>query len=111
VVATDTIFSNTPAVDSGVKASKLLIGRSLLVADVYGVKTDKDFVNTLEDNIRERRAMDKLNSNCTHAETRNCIKDIHRALVLADWQSEPYHENQTLPRFGMPPSRLLQTAS
>jgi hypothetical protein len=41
--ATDTIFSDTPAVDSGVKAAQLFIGRSLLVADVYGVKTDKEF--------------------------------------------------------------------
>jgi hypothetical protein len=39
-VATDTIFSNTAAVDSGVKAAQLFIGRSLLVAEVYRVKTD-----------------------------------------------------------------------
>jgi hypothetical protein len=66
----------------------------LLVTDVYGVKTDKDFVNTLEDNIRERGAMDKLISNCACAETSNLIKDIIPALVISDWQSEPYHENQ-----------------
>jgi hypothetical protein len=35
-------------VDSGVKSAQLFIGRSSLVADVYGVKTDKEFVNTLE---------------------------------------------------------------
>jgi hypothetical protein len=29
-----------------------------LVADAYGLKTDKDFVNTFEDNIRKRGAMD-----------------------------------------------------
>jgi hypothetical protein len=53
-VATDTIFSNTPAVDSGVKAAQLFIGRKSLVANVYPVKTDKEFVNDLEDNIQER---------------------------------------------------------
>jgi hypothetical protein len=93
-VATDTIFSNTPAVDSGVKAAQLFIGLTSLVADVYGVKTDKEFVNTLEDNIRERGAMDKLISDCACAETINRIKDILCALVISDWQSEPYHENQ-----------------
>jgi hypothetical protein len=63
-VATDTVFSDTPAVDSGVKSAQLFIGRKSLVADAYGVKTDKEFVNTLEDNIRERGAMDKLISDC-----------------------------------------------
>ena len=93
-VATDTVFSDTPAVDSGVKAAQLFIGRKSLVADVYGLKTDKEFVNTLEDNIRERGAMDKLISDCARAETSTRIKDILRALVISDWQSEPYQENQ-----------------
>jgi hypothetical protein len=72
-----------PAVDSGVKAAQLFIGRSSLVADVYGVKTYKEFVNTLEDNIREQGAMDKLISNCARAETSNRIKGILRALVIS----------------------------
>jgi hypothetical protein len=62
------------------------------VADTYGVKTDKEFVNALEDNIRERGAMDKLISDCARAETCARIKDILRTLVISDWQSEPYHE-------------------
>jgi hypothetical protein len=90
-VVTDTIFSDTPAVDSGVKAAQLFIGRSLLVAEVYAVETDKEFVNTLEDDIRKQGAMDKLISNCARAETSNCMKDNLRALVISDWQSEPYH--------------------
>ena len=70
------------------------MGRTSLVADVYGVKTDKEFVNTLEDNIRARGAMDKLISDCARAETSSRVKDILRALVIGDWQSEPYQENQ-----------------
>jgi hypothetical protein len=57
-------------------------------------KRIKSFFNTLEDNIRERGAMDKLISDCVCAETSNRIKDILRALVISEWQSEPYHENQ-----------------
>ena len=34
-VATDTIFSDTPAVDSGVKQAQVFVGRDSLVADVY----------------------------------------------------------------------------
>jgi hypothetical protein len=51
-VATDTVFSDTPAVDSGVTAAQIFVGRESLVADVYGLKTDKEFVNTKVDNIR-----------------------------------------------------------
>jgi hypothetical protein len=53
-VATDTVFSDTPAVDCGATAAQLLVGRKSLVTDVYGLKTDKEFLNALEDNIRER---------------------------------------------------------
>jgi hypothetical protein len=93
-VATDTVFSDTPAVDCGVTAAQIFVGRESLVADVYGLKTDKEFVNTLEDNIRERGAMDKLISDCAKAEMSNRVKQILRALCISSWYSEPYHENQ-----------------
>ena len=59
-VAPDTVFSDTPAVDSGVKHTQVFGGRDSLVADVYPMKSGKQFVDTLEDNIRRRGAMDKL---------------------------------------------------
>jgi hypothetical protein len=93
-VATDTVFSDTPAVDSGVAAAQIFVGREYLVVDAYCLKTDKKFVNTLEDNIRERGAMDKLVSDCAKAETSNRVKDILRALCISKWYSEPYHQNR-----------------
>ena len=59
-VATDTVFSGTPAVDSGVKQAQVFVGRDTLVADAYPMKSGKQFVNTPEDKIRRRGAMDKL---------------------------------------------------
>ena len=53
-VATDTVFPDTPTVDSGVKHTQVFIGRDTLVADAYPMKSGKQFVNTLEDNIRRR---------------------------------------------------------
>jgi hypothetical protein len=50
-VATDTVYSDTPAIDGGEKSAQLFIGSNSLYADAYGMKTDKQFVNTLEDNI------------------------------------------------------------
>ena len=38
-VATDTVFSDTPAVDSGVKQDQVFVGRDALVADAYTMKS------------------------------------------------------------------------
>ena len=59
-VATDTVFSDTPEVDSGVKQAQVFVGRDTIVANAYLMKSGKHFVNTLEDNIRRRGALDKL---------------------------------------------------
>ena len=70
-VATDTIFSDTPAVDSGVKHAPVFVGRDTLVADAYPMKSGKQFVNTLKDNMRRRGAMDKLLSDSAKTEISN----------------------------------------
>jgi hypothetical protein len=93
-IATDTVFSDTPAVESGVAAAQIFVGRQLLVADVCGLKTDKEFVNTSEANIKERGAMDKLISDCAKAEMSIRVKQILRALYISSRYYEPYHQNQ-----------------
>ena len=59
-VATDTIFSDTPAVDDGSTMALFFCGRDTLFCDAYGIKSTKQFINTLSDNIRKRGAMDTL---------------------------------------------------
>ena len=93
-VATDTVFSDTPAVDSGVKQAQVLVGRDTLVADAYPMKSGKEFVNTLEDNIRRWGAMDKLLSDSAKTEISNKVMDILRTYHISNWHSEPYHQNQ-----------------
>jgi hypothetical protein len=44
------VFNDTPAVDSGVTAAQIFVGRESVVADVYVLKTDKEFVNTSDTN-------------------------------------------------------------
>ena len=51
-VPTDTVFSDKPVVDSGVKQAEVFVGRDTLVADAYPMKSVKQFFNTLEYNIR-----------------------------------------------------------
>ena len=93
-VASDTIFSDTPAVDSGVKQAQVFAGRDTLVADVNSLKSGKQFVNSLEDNIRRQGAMDKLLSDSTKTEISNKVMDILRAYHISNWHSEPYHQSQ-----------------
>ncbi len=93
-VATDTIKSDTPAVDSGATLAQLFVGKQSLVSDVYELKSGHQFVNSLEDNIRQRGAMDMLISDSAKNEVSNKVQDILRTYNIRDWQSEPYHQNQ-----------------
>ena len=93
-VATDTVFSDTPAVDSGVKQVQVFVGRDTLVADAYPMKSGKQFVNVLEDNIKRWGPMDKLLSDSAKTGISNKDMDILRAYHISNWHSEPYHQNQ-----------------
>ena len=95
-VTTDTVFSDTTAVDSGVKQAQVFVGRDTLVADVYPMKSGKQFVNALEDNIKRQGAMDKLLSDSAKTEISNKVMDILRAYHISNWHSDPYHENHNL---------------
>ena len=64
-----------------------------LIMNEYA-KSGKQFVNTLEDNIRRRGAMDKLLSDSFKTEISNKVMDILRAYHISNWHSEPYHQNQ-----------------
>ena len=93
-IATDTVYSDTPVVDSGVKQAQLFVGKESLVSDIYPMRSGKQFVNTLEDNIHRHGAMDKLISDSAKNEISHKVNDILRAYNISDWQSEPYHQNK-----------------
>ena len=102
-VATDTIFSDTPAVDDGSTMAQFFCGRDTLVCDVYGIKSTKQFINTLSDNIRKRGAMDTLISDGGKYEISKRVTDLLCSLFIQDYQSEPYHQHQNKAenRFGL----------
>ncbi len=93
-VATDTVFSDTPAIDGGETCAQIFVGIDTLVTDVYGMKSEKQFVNTLEDNIRERGAMNRLISDRAQVEISARVLGILRALHIGQWQSEPHQQQQ-----------------
>ena len=102
-VATDTIFSDTPAVDDGSTMAQVFCGRDTLVCDAYGIKSTKQFINTLSDNIRKRGAMDTLISDGGKYEISKRVTDLLHSLFIQDYQSEPYHQHQNKAenRFGL----------
>jgi hypothetical protein len=102
-VATDTIFSDTPALSNGCYLAQIFVGLDTKVTDVYIMKQESDFVVTLQDNIRHRGAMSMLVSNYANVETSAKVKDILRHYCIDDWQSEPYHQHQN------PAERRYQT--
>ena len=93
-VATNTIFSDTPAVDDGSTMAQFFRGHDTLVCDAYGIKSTKQFINTLSDNIRKRGAMDTLISDGGKYEISKRVTDLLHSLFIQDYHSEPYHQHQ-----------------
>ena len=52
-VATDMVYSDTMAVDGRETSAQFFVGTKSLLCDVYGMKSDKQFVNMLEDHIHK----------------------------------------------------------
>ena len=93
-VATDTIFSDTPAVDDGSTMAQFFCGHDTLVCDAYGIKSTKQFINTLSDNIRKWGAMDTLISDGGKYDISKGVTDLLQSLFIQDYQSESYHQDQ-----------------
>ena len=93
--ATDTIFSDTPAVDDGSTMSQFFCGHDTFVCDAYGIKSTKQFINTLSDNIRKWGAMDTLISDGGKYDISKGVTDLLHSLFIQDYQSESYHQDQT----------------
>ena len=89
--------------DDGSTMAQFFCGRDTLVCDAYGIKSTKQFINTLSDNIRKRGAMDTLISDGGKYEISKRVTDLLRSLFIQDYQSEPYHQHQNKAenRFGL----------
>jgi hypothetical protein len=92
-VATDTVYSDTP-IDGGETCAQIFVGTETMVTDVYGMKNKKQFLNTLEDNIRERGAMSRLLSGRAQMEISARVVGILCALHIGQWQSRLHQQHQ-----------------
>ena len=73
-VATDTIFSDTPAVGSGVQQAQVFVGRDSLVADMTTSGEEEPWTS------------------CEVIQLR--LKYPRKLWMCSNWHSEPYHQNQ-----------------
>jgi hypothetical protein len=93
-VACDIVYSDVPAIYDGSTAAVIFVGTNTQVTDVYGIKTDRQFVNTLEYNIIQRGAPMKLISDRSQAIISHKVADILCSFCIDCWQNEPHHQHQ-----------------
>lgn len=93
-VAMDKVYSDTPALDSGITTEQFFVGAESMVCDVYPLKTDKQFINVLQDNNRRWGAMSNLISDRAQVEIRNKVQNFLWNYIIQNWQSEPHQQLQ-----------------
>ena len=82
-VATDTIYSNTPAIDDGYTAAQFFMGTTSKLCSARGCgDTDAGFVGVLMEEIRRYGAMNRLISDGAKAQLSARVKEVLRTLVL-----------------------------
>ena len=90
-VATDTVFSDRPAIHDGSTMAQFFVGKE---CDANGIKSQKQFINTLFDNIKTRGAMDTIITDGGKYEISKRVADLLRSLFIKQYESKPYHQHQ-----------------
>jgi len=93
-VATDTIDGNCPSICGGHKSFQLYVGTKSKFISIHPMHSHKEFVNTLEDEIRRHGAMDKLISDSAAEEHSKRTLELLRVYRVDDWRSEAYFKHQ-----------------
>lgn len=99
-VATDTYFSDTPALDDGIMGHggtdklQLYCGCTSLLTAVYPMRRESHMVGTLEDFIRQYGAPNALFSDNAKTQIGRAALEILRMYAIKDFQCEPHHQHQ-----------------
>ena len=108
VIATDTIFSDTPAHDDGIPGHggctmlQLFMGVHTHLTSGFPMANEKLIPNQLMDFINKHGAPTALFSDNAKAEVGSKITDILRQYYIGQYLSEPHQQNQN------PPERRIQ---
>ena len=74
--------------------AQFFVGKDTLVCEAYGIKSQKQFTNTLYDNIKSRGAMNTIITDGGKYEISKRVTDLLRSLFIKQYKSEPYHQHQ-----------------
>ena len=74
--------------------AQFFVGKDASVCDAYGIKSQKQIINTLCDNIKSRGAMNTIITDGGKYEISKKVADLHRSLFIKQYESEPYHQHQ-----------------
>ena len=98
VVATDTFFSDTPAIDSGVTCAQYFVGLRTRFQEIVPMPrhNDASFVAALCEIIRKHGAPDTLYSDCAGEQVSKATEEVLQQYMIDDGQSEPHHQHQNL---------------
>ena len=69
--------------------AQFFVGKDTLVCDAYGIKSQKQFINTLSDNIKSRGAMNTVITDGGKYEISKKVADLLRSLFIKQYESEP----------------------
>ena len=91
---TDTICSDTPAIDGGETLSQCFFGNKSKFNQGEKIKATKYYLKALQDCIRKWGAPDRVL--CDHAQyqSSNRVLDYFRLLWIGLWQSEAKYQHQ-----------------
>ena len=73
--------------------AQFFVGNDTLVCDAYGIKSQKQFINTFNDNIKPRGSMNTIITDHGKYEISKKDADLLRSL-FKQYESEPYHQHQ-----------------
>ena len=99
-VATDTLFSDTPAADDGIMGhagctmAQLYTGLTSHYTKVYPMASESQIPSTLQDLIRDRGAPNNIKSDCAKAVLGKNFTEVLRHYCIGHKMSEPYQQNQ-----------------
>jgi len=102
-LASDTIFSDTPAVDGGQTCAQIYFGTTSHVGHAYGMTREKEFINTLQDCVNEHGAPNRLLTDLAQVENSERVIQYLRVLQILRWFSEAFKQFQN------PAERYIQS--
>ena len=91
--ATDTLFSSEVGL-GGITCAQLFVGTKSKLTKVFGMRTESEGVDALEDFICENGALHALHNDNSKMQTGLSFKKILRKYNIKSENTEPHHPNQ-----------------